>query len=799
MVRGVNRLGGAGRKSNVRSRRSDRGLNNLSRTRTSNRDVLQTRRGSSATSVRQNNRRATTRLRRDFNEFETPLFEERRTLRRDRDVLPRENRNRDRDTRESRDSRPLRRREPNSLRREGRNQREESFRGRRQERGFEDNNLGRRENSTRAEDVFEKYLKNRKNPLESFQHLAGDKYKDLFKGPGVNFENPFETANNGKNIFEQVKESSENEDRGNPFAEFKKLNPDFNPFENNQQESTQQAGAKEVNQEDVINKQNFAEEFGSPREYNFFNPFENIKPSSEAEKQSPTDLFAFSRGNATNQNQAQGNEGFNNNEENVANNIHLNQQGEGLQEDENNIGQREGFNASLNDEEMYDEVFEYDTVADANEYKEEDEDFDDNAENEHEHELYENEDNVDLEDEQTSEDENLEEEQAQEEDSEEDDEFKGLEPEPRSLLANVATVLLSVLALLFVSYMLFFKETKSNLVAPELDAVRPVKVFEVKSTQEAGSLMAKRTFPAQVVAFKDLDISFKLAGKVQKVYVSEGDYIKKGQIIAKLDDIDYKYNVEKLEPSLKKLESEYKRAQELFKEQVASKAFLEDAEDKYLTVKRNYEYAKTQLNETVLKAPYSGTVLTKNVENQEYVSPGTSIISVSSSESIEIESFFTESVMAAVVNTKNSNYTVKASFSAKDSKLYDVKVSEFSNVIDPVTQSYRVKYVMKRPKGVNIFSGMISYLYVEPKPDAKVEKTASKIFIPLSAVSEEAGKKYVWVVDSNNVVSKRFITIANASSANVSVESGLKDGDVIVQAGVAYLKNGQKINILADK
>ncbi len=663
-------------------------------------------------------------------------------------------------------------------------------------------------------DVFDKYLNKRENPLESFKDLAGEKFKDVFASSRNNFENPFEVKDEQKtDIFGQENLNNNsfggqakqgNQEFVNPFQEFLQRqnqqnspNAGFNP---NQQDNNQPLQDRESQEQEAS-------------DYKFFNPFERVKPSPLGEEQSPKDLFSFSRGNAkTQNNQGQGLQtplGIQEQEGQV------NNQGSGFEVKQQSPVVNEDVVSSTDDEE-YDEVFEYSEIVDSKtdpniedeslEQESKEHEFFDHvniAEEGKEDTMQENTENKNIEDvDGVDDDSNKKAENIAESEPLEDEDFSEFEQEPKSSkITTVGTILFSVLSVLFVSYMLFFNQMEDNDKAPELNEARPVKIFDVKEKMVAKDVISARVFPAQVIAFKDIDVSFKLAGKIKNINVKEGDYVKKGQIIATLDDVDYKYNLEKIEPNLKKLEADYKRAQELFREQVASKAYLEEVEDSYFTVKKSYEYAKTQLSETVLKSPYAGTILKKYAEEQEYVNPGTLVFSLSSSDKIEIESFFTEKVIQSVVKSKSQGYDVKASFSASDNKYYTVDLSEFSSVIDPITQSYRVKYIMKRPKDISIFAGMIAYLHVEPKKQKTLSKSKvakTEIYVPISSVNNFNNRDFVWVVGTNNTVSRRYVELGGTSADNVLIKSGLKDGERIVQAGVHFIKDGQKVNILAD-
>ncbi len=154
---------------------------------------------------------------------------------------------------------------------------------------------------------------------------------------------------------------------------------------------------------------------------------------------------------------------------------------------------------------------------------------------------------------------------------------------------------------------------------------------------EKGILSESINTSGEVKATRSSNISPRKQGIIEKIKVEEGDLVKKGQILATLDDEDFVYKLEELELNLKKQKSEYLRREYLFKEGAVSKEDYESYKNKYNTSEAKLSDAKAEKNFYLIKAPYPGKITAKYAEIGSYVAPSSNLSSDSKAKNFIFE------------------------------------------------------------------------------------------------------------------------------------------------------------------
>ncbi len=317
--------------------------------------------------------------------------------------------------------------------------------------------------------------------------------------------------------------------------------------------------------------------------------------------------------------------------------------------------------------------------------------------------------------------------------------------------------------------------------------VRPVKLTTVK---EVG-LNLQRTFPGTVRAARRSVLSFKVSGPLVKLPVEEGQFVKKGDLIAQIDQRDYIIAVDAALARFREAEQQFMRYKELYAKKQVSKADYDRYRAARDVAKAQLADARNALGDTTLKAPFDGVISKRYVENYYKVQAKEPIVNLQDISEIEILVNVPELVIADI-RSRNS-VILKGYFEFLPGKSFPLKVKEFSTQADPATLTYQVVLIMKRPEGANILPGMTGWVnYVQDTDSRK----ASRITIPAIAVLDAPGDHpYVWVYDEKaGVVHKREVKISSLDgSADIIIEKGLKPGEKVVIAGVTKLKEGEKV------
>ncbi len=312
-------------------------------------------------------------------------------------------------------------------------------------------------------------------------------------------------------------------------------------------------------------------------------------------------------------------------------------------------------------------------------------------------------------------------------------------------------------------------------------AVRPVKLITLEQASTNGS----NRYPAVIDAAESTNLTFEVSGLIEEILVDESQDINKGDVIAKLRQRDFRNNLDSAKAQFKNAEEEYQRALRLFKEDAIAKNVLEQRESQRDVAKSVLDTAKKALEDTVLRAPFSGVVASVPVKKLQTVQPGTTVASLLDLKTLEAIIDLPASIIATIEQRQDKRAFVF--LDAAPNTSIDAEFKEASLIADSVSQTYRVTFSFPPPKDLLILPGMNATLvtqYLNEESDAQVA-------LPLAAILSEGDQQFVWVVDTDTMqVSKREVELEQGIGDTLVVKNGLKPGETIAGAGANYLSEG---------
>ena len=341
------------------------------------------------------------------------------------------------------------------------------------------------------------------------------------------------------------------------------------------------------------------------------------------------------------------------------------------------------------------------------------------------------------------------------------------------------------------------------VVKPE--AVRPVRVFTANGKAQLDS----RTYPGKVKASKEASLAFRLSGQVVELKVNEGDAVRKGQLIAMLDQRDYRAAVADYEAqligarsTLREAKLNIERNTQLLKERIISQSSYDTAQSNYetsrarvLSLEQTLRRAKLNLQYTELIAPFNGVIAKKYISNHEFVQAKEPIIDLEDLSALDIVVDMPENMWVRAFSEGAREKTRNvARFESLPGKTFPLRLKEYQTNADPGTQTYKVTLTIDDAEGSGVYPGMTAEISGELQ-EIVADKSVS---VPFHAIAGEAqGEKYVWILNGNDTVSKREVEIGRISDVGMAlVTAGLKPGETLVSAGVNYLHEGQKVKVL---
>lgn len=324
--------------------------------------------------------------------------------------------------------------------------------------------------------------------------------------------------------------------------------------------------------------------------------------------------------------------------------------------------------------------------------------------------------------------------------------------------------------------------------------VRPVKTMVVAGGDTGGL----RQFPARIDSLNKADLAFRVPGKVKEILVVEGQHVEKGQLLARLDDTDYRIVVKDRQASFDKARQDFARAKKLIKEGYISRTDYDKLEAAYKSAKAALEAAKQDLAYTDLKAPFAGTVAKRYVEQFEEVQPNQPVLALSDTSLLKVIFDVPENIIQTIKRSgKQHRVEVWATFDALPNERFPLKFLEVSTRADPQTQTFKVTFTMPRPEQLNILPGMTASVTVDL---SRVVQATKGFRLPLTAVTADAAlEPIVWIVDGQLVVHSRKVKLGEMQGAGVQVLAGLEKGMRVVTAGTPYLAEGMKVRLMPEK
>lgn len=344
----------------------------------------------------------------------------------------------------------------------------------------------------------------------------------------------------------------------------------------------------------------------------------------------------------------------------------------------------------------------------------------------------------------------------------------------------------------------------------EEEVVRPVKTLTITASGQFEGLR----LPGKVRATQRVNLAFNnVGGRLIQLPIEgrEGKTVKKGELLAHIDPKDFKVDLRKTEGRLKEInsvlnlaKSEYKRVLRIREKDpgAVSQASVDrkreavvKAQGRLKSLQAAVDDAKNKLSYTYLRAPFTGVIAKRYVDNFQEVKPKQSIASLQDISSVEILVDVPENVMAVTKAEGEHGVTAVAIFPTAPDKQFPLSLKEAASDADPATQTYQVVLVMPQPEGINILPGMTTTVLASTT-ERKIHKTP--IIIPaIAVVADPESKNHVWVVDTKSMtVHQREVQVGTLTgSENINIMEGLKDGETIVIAGMLSLQEGMQVSL----
>jgi RND family efflux transporter MFP subunit len=329
------------------------------------------------------------------------------------------------------------------------------------------------------------------------------------------------------------------------------------------------------------------------------------------------------------------------------------------------------------------------------------------------------------------------------------------------------------------------------------DVIRPVKTAVVEGFAEGAQL-----FPGRVEAGTRMVVSFRVPGRIIELPIREGETIQKGQLIARLDPRDYAIAVSETKATFQRAEADFRRYQRLYETDAVPLADLDQRRSERDVAKARLEDAEKNLGYTKLRAPFTGMIGNRYVENFMDVQAQEQIVDLNDPSVIEVKINAAENLVAAIQRFQEQiELDIYAEYDAAPGQQYELQLKEIAARADPETQTFEATFIMPQPEDLNLLPGMTALVRVRTriKPGATVELP---ITVPAIAVkTSPTGENIVWLVDpADMTVHATEVVVGQMhGTKDIVVRAGLSSGEHVVIAGLAQLRDGMKVRFWKEQ
>ena len=324
-------------------------------------------------------------------------------------------------------------------------------------------------------------------------------------------------------------------------------------------------------------------------------------------------------------------------------------------------------------------------------------------------------------------------------------------------------------------------EAKKAAMKKEVPAVRVI-TLAIKPER----LEDKISLPAEVEPFEDLWVKAEVRGQVVSIPVKEGQRVKDGQILVKLDDRDYRSRLARIEANYRLARQDYERISALVKKNIAAESKLDEIEARLedLTAQRNE--AQLSLDRTLITAPISGRLNEIKAKQGDLLDVNQQVAKILQFQKVKVRVGVPESDVAAVFDLNKADVIIEA---LGNRRVQGKKVF-LSRQPRTLARLYDLELVVPNPDG-RILPGMFGQ--VELVKNVFDQALA----VPLYAVITQGDDRYVYI-EKDGQAEKRLIKVGVLVGWQVHVEAGLNPGERVIVVGHRFLDDGQAVKVIKN-
>ena len=311
----------------------------------------------------------------------------------------------------------------------------------------------------------------------------------------------------------------------------------------------------------------------------------------------------------------------------------------------------------------------------------------------------------------------------------------------------------------------------------------PVEIQPLKRAE----MIAVYSGTAPIEAHEEAVVVAKVGGEVRQIYVEEGDTVKAGQVLARLDGDRLRLELAQTDANLRKLERDYKRTLDLSERGLLSKSSAENLKFDLDALRAGYDRAKLELGYTEIRAPITGVISARNIKVGNTIGPNDPTFTVTDLDPLIAYVHVPEKEFRKIAPGQTAEVVVDALGGDR----FVGNIERISPTVDPQTGTFKAR-VEVADQSRRLKPGMFARVNIV------YERRRAALQLPRTAIVDADGEQSVYVV-TDGKAQQRMIRTGLSNAGWIEVLDGLEGGERVVTVGQAGLKTGTPVKIVDDK
>ena len=297
-----------------------------------------------------------------------------------------------------------------------------------------------------------------------------------------------------------------------------------------------------------------------------------------------------------------------------------------------------------------------------------------------------------------------------------------------------------------------------------------------------GDITDNYTALATARANEAIDVTPRISSVVSAIHFEEGQSVGQGEVLVELDSREIRADLDLAEANLRERRSRYGRLETLAASQVVSEVELEEIQAQLQVAEAQVNSARARLEDTVIRAPFSGEVGLRRISIGGLVQPNTVITTLDDTAVMKIEF----SVPEEYLSVMREDLAIEANAAAWPDRAFTGTVTSVDSPVDPMTRSLAVVALLPNEDGA-LKPGMFLQVDISRRRE-------NVVLAPEAALVPRQGRQFVYVVDEGRA-EERQVSLGSRRPGQVEIVGGLEPGEQIVTQGVQRIRDGLPVRM----